>query len=103
MLLILPLSIPATDERNYRFEDAKRKVYVAANRLKPGIDFFTSASSAMKVSPSEITRVSTPTMSGRPWVLSWIFLSTVLMSVINTVHTDQFLESFAKPWLGSGQ
>lgn len=27
-----------------RFEDAKRKVYVAANRLKPGLDFFADAS-----------------------------------------------------------
>lgn len=27
-----------------QFEDAKRKVYVAANRLKPGLDFFANAS-----------------------------------------------------------
>ena len=29
-----------------RYEDAKRKVYIAANRLKPGLDFFADASLA---------------------------------------------------------
>ena len=41
--LAIEYSWPLMNEID-RFEDAKRKVYVAANRLKPGIDFFTSAS-----------------------------------------------------------
>ena len=54
----------------------------------------------MKVSPLEVTRVSTPTMSDDHGVELDI-LSTVLMSVINTVPLINF-ESFAKP-SSSGQ
>lgn len=41
--LALEYSWPLMNEID-RFEDAKRKVYVAANQLKPGVDFFADAS-----------------------------------------------------------
>ncbi len=40
--LAIKYSWPLMNEID-RYEDAKRKVYVAANRLKPGVDFFTNA------------------------------------------------------------